>query len=121
MMIMRSIGSVIVGYLVFAVAAVALFAITGRDAHAEAPVWFMVGSTLYGMLFAAVGGYIAALLAGRSPVAHAFAITVIIALGTLASIFTRPAGGTIWSQLAALFLMAPSATVGGWVASRCKR
>ena len=41
----------IVGYLVFAVSAVALFVVTGRDAHAEAPVWFMVGSTLYGMLF----------------------------------------------------------------------
>ena len=121
-MIMRSVGSVIVGYLVFAVSAVALFAITGRDAHAEAPVWFMVGSTLYGMLFAAVGGgYIAARLAAASPVGHALAITVIIALGTLVSIFTRPAGGTIWSQLAALFLMAPSATLGGWVDWRRKR
>jgi RsiW-degrading membrane proteinase PrsW (M82 family) len=118
---LRSVGAVIVGYLVFAVSAVTLFAVTGRDAHAEAPVWFMVGSTLYGMLFAFVGGYIAARLAGRSPVGHALAITAIIALGTLVSIFTRPAGGTIWSQLTALFLMAPLATVGGWVASRRKR
>jgi hypothetical protein len=38
MMILRSVGSVIVGYLVFAVSAVTLFAVTGRGAHAEAPV-----------------------------------------------------------------------------------
>ena len=46
----RSVLAVIAGYLLFAASAVALLAITGRDAHGEAPAWFIVASTLYGIV-----------------------------------------------------------------------
>jgi MFS-type transporter involved in bile tolerance (Atg22 family) len=110
---LRSLGAVVAGYLSFAVPAVALFAVTGRDSHAAQPLAFMVGSTLYGMLFAALGGYVAARLAGRHPLRHAIVLSLVIALGAAVSIVTRSTGDTVWSQLAALFLMAPSGTLGG--------
>src|SRR5262245_28833916 len=110
---LRSIGAVIAGYLVFAVLAVTLFAVTGRNAHAPAPPAFMVGSIVCGMLFAGLGGYVAALLAGRQPVAHATALTVVIASLAGVSLLTSPPGDAIWSQVAAVLLMAPSAILGG--------
>jgi hypothetical protein len=112
---LRSFGAVIAGYVSFTVLAVALFAVTGRDAHAPAPLTFMIGSTLCGMLFAGLGGYVAARLAGRGPLAHAAALAVVIALGAGISLVTSPGGDAAWSQVAAMFLMAPSALLGGLV------
>ena len=109
----RSVIGVIVGYVLFAATAVALFASTGRDAHAAAPLWFMAFSTLYGMAFAAAGGYLTALIARRAEVTHGIVLAVLIAAGAVISVFTRAAGATVWSQLAALFLMAPCAVLGG--------
>jgi hypothetical protein len=112
---LRSVGVVLVGYLPFGISAVLLFKLTGRDPHAPAPVGFMLLSTLYGMAFANLSGYLAARLAGRRPLSHAIAVTGIIALGALLSIVLRPVGGAVWSQLAALILMAPSASLGGLI------
>ena len=112
---LRSIAAVIAGYVVFAVSAVALFVIAGRDAQAAAPVGFMIFSTVYGMLFAGLAGYLAARIAGRRELLHAAIVTTIIAAGAVSAIFTRPEGGTIWAQLAAVLLMAPAATLGGWL------
>jgi hypothetical protein len=80
-----------------------------------APVAFMIGSTLCGMLFAGLGGYVAARLAGRRPLAHAAALALVIALGAGISIVTSARGDDVWSQVAAMFLMAPSAILGGFV------
>ena len=110
---LRSIAAVVAGYVVFAVSAVALFAGAGRDAHAAAPMWFMVFSTVCGMAFATLAGYLAARIAGRRELLHAGMVSAIIAVGAVSSIFTRPIGGTLWGQIAALALMAPAATLGG--------
>lgn len=112
---LRSFGAVIAGYLLFAVLAVALFAVTGRNAHAPAPLAFMIGSALCGMLFAGLGGYVAARLAGRRPLTHAAALALVIAFGAGISIVTSPRGDAVWSQVTAMFLMAPSAILGGLV------
>jgi FtsH-binding integral membrane protein len=114
----RSIRAVVAGYLVFAVSAVALFALAGRDAHAAQGWHFMGISILYGMAFAALGGWIAAKLAPRNPTAHAGAIAVIIAVGAAISIPSVPAGVFPWTQVAAIALMAPSALIGGWLQAR---
>jgi hypothetical protein len=115
---LRSIGVVLVGYVPFGISAVLLFKLTGRDPHAPAPVSFMLLSTLYGMAFAVLAGYLAARLAGRRPLSHAIAVAGIIGLGALISIVLRPVGAALWSQLAALVLIAPSAILGGLIRRR---
>ncbi len=80
MQVLRSVGSVILGYLVFAVSAFAFFQISGHAPHAPAPLPIMLGSILVGILFAFIGGYLAATLAGRKPAAHGLAVAVILAL-----------------------------------------
>jgi hypothetical protein len=114
----RSIGAVLVGYLPFGISAVLLFNVTGRDPHAPAPLDFLLLSTLYGMAFAMLSGYLAAWLAGRRPLSHAIAVTGLIGLGALISIVLSPVGAARWSQWAALSLMAPSATLGGLIHRR---
>lgn len=118
--IAQSILGVFVGYAVFALSAVVLFHAAGRDPHAQQDLPFTAGAILYGMAFAAVGGLIAA---HRGTAAH-------FARGDCGShsrgrrvCFARlpPRRGAIWSQVAAMFLMAPSVFVGGIVAERLSR
>ena len=115
---LRSIGAVLAGYLVFAISAALLFKLTARAPHAAAPLGFIVLSTLYGIAFAILAGYVAASLAGREPLGHAIAVAGIIGLGALISMVLSAAGATLWSQLAALVLMAPSAALGGLIRRR---
>ena len=113
--VLRSIGAVLVGYMIFALSAFAIFQVTGQPPHAAASMGFIVGSTVSGALFALVGGYVAGWLAGRRPFAHGVAVALVLALGAAVSLAATLGHGAIWSQVAALVLMAPSAVVGGWV------
>ena len=117
--LLRSIAAVLIGYVLFAAPSFAIFRITGRDPHAPAAFSFMALSTLGGMVFAGIGGFVASAIAGRRPIAHALATALLLAAGATASLVqTLDQRGAIWSQVAALVLMAPCAVVGGWLWSR---
>lgn len=118
MRILRSIGAVLIGYLIFALSAFGFFQISGQAPHQAAPPAVMFGSIVIGMASAWVGGYAAAWLAGRKPWAHGVAVAAVLALGATVSLLSTVGHGAIWSQLAALALMAPSAAFGGWVRAR---
>ena len=115
---LRSIGAVILGYLVFAVSAVVSFRLSGQPPHAAAPPGVMLAHILVGVVAAFVGGYVAAHLAGRRPAAHGLAVALVLAVGAAASLLSTIGHGAIWSQLSALVLMAPGAALGGWVRAR---
>ena len=57
---MRSVLAVLAGYLTFAVTGGLLFAVTGVDPHASPTPLVAVGTIVYGMVFAALGGWLAA-------------------------------------------------------------
>jgi hypothetical protein len=109
---LRATFAVIAGYLLFATASIALFGISGRDPYGAAPLWFVAAATVYGMIAATAAGYMAAALAKRSDRRVPLALTIIIALGALASL-SAGTPGQHWSQWAAIALMAPSAFLGG--------
>ena len=118
---LRALFAIIAGYLLFATASIALFAISGRDPYAPAPAWFLASSTAYGMIAATAAGYMAAALARRDDNRVAAAVSIVIALGALASLAAANPGAH-WSQWAALCLMAPCAYLGGLAfASRSRR
>ena len=109
----RSVLAVIVGYLIFALSAFAFFQISGQPPHQPAPMPVMLGSIAFGMVFALLGDYVAAWLARRRPLAHAVAVAAVLALGAAISLFaTLGKGGAVWSQVAALALMALSLADG---------
>lgn len=118
MKIVRSIGSVVVGYLIFAFSAFSFFRLTGQLPHQDAPLHLMLGSILVGAIAAVAGGYVAAFFAGYRPFTHGAAVGVLLAVGAVFSLASTLGHGAIWSQLAALILMAPAAVFGGWARAR---
>ena len=115
---MRRLAAIVAGYLIFGLSAAALFAVTEQDPHVPASTTFMVLSTIYGMFFAALGGFAAAALARQPSPASAATVAALIALGATVSLISQLGAGAIWSQLAALIMMAPSALVGGIIRIR---
>jgi hypothetical protein len=117
---LRSVLAVVAGYLVFGLSAALLFPLSGRDARAFPQTGFLVFSTVYGMAFALLGGYVAASLARRKEIAHAAVVAGIIAVLALISLVAK-SSGSLWSQIAAIVLMAPAALLGGWLRARRTR
>ena len=76
---LKSVVAVVVGYLLFGLSAVAFFRLSGHDPHAAAGAAFMIFSIVYGVAFAVGGGYLAALIAGRFEIEHAFAVATLVA------------------------------------------
>ena len=112
MRLARTTLAVIVGYLIFAVTAVALFRLSARDPHAAQPLWFMALAVVSGITFAAVGSMVAGVIGAHHP--HGYiALAVLIAVGATVSLLTSPAADATWSQWTALLLMAPSAYLAG--------
>jgi hypothetical protein len=114
----RSVIAVIVGYLIFALSAFAFFQISGQPPHQAVPVPIMIGSIAFGMVFALLGGFVAAWLARRRPLAHGIAVAAVLALGAAISLLNTMGKGAVWSQVAALTFMAPCAVLGGWLRLR---
>jgi hypothetical protein len=112
----RSIASVAAGYLVFAASAALLFQISGQDPHAPSTAGFKIGSMIWGIVFALIAGWLTARIAVHRPATHASVLAGLIALGALISLLLS--GGAIWSQVAALVLMAPAAWAGGGLARK---
>ena len=111
----NSILGVVVGYVIFATSGVALFQLSGQDPHGDASVPFMVGAVVYGAAFALLGGYVSGWIASRRPFTHGLVVAGILALGAAVSLVSTLGKGYIWSQAAALLLMAPAAAFGGWL------
>jgi hypothetical protein len=108
---LRSIGAVAAGYLVFGSSAALLFQLSGQAAHDQATAGFKIGSIIWGAVFALVAGWLTARIAVRRPATHAAILAGVIALGAIISLAAAP--GAKWSQLSALAVMAPCAWLGG--------
>jgi hypothetical protein len=118
---LRSIAGVAAGYLVFALSAVLLFQVSGQDPKSFPELWFLVGSTLYGIAFATLGGFVAAVIAGRRPALHAIVVAAIIGALALVSLIASLGRGSVWSEIAVLFFMTPAAAIGGFIRDRRRR
>jgi drug/metabolite transporter superfamily protein YnfA len=117
---LRSVGAVISGWLVFAIATGALFAVTGRKPHDPQDTAFVVLSIVYGAVFACLGGFLAATIAGRSAVAHGAGVAVLLAGLALTSALASKSANK-WSQIGAVLIMAPAAFLGGFVKGKTRR
>jgi hypothetical protein len=113
--VLRHAAAVLAGYLVFALLAVALFALSHRDPHVAQDWAFTLFSIAYGVISAVLAGYLAAAIGGAHPVSHARTLAIAIAAVAIVSLLARPGGGAIWSQLLAIVVFAPAAILGGWL------
>ena len=103
----------------FALTAVALGQVSGRNLHAAQPLWFVGLTTVYGMAFAALGALLATRIAphrGWSVVG----MTALLVAGAAGSLIASPATDAQWSQWAALIVMAPSAFLAPQILGRAR-
>jgi len=105
---------IVVGYVLFADAALTFFKLLDQNPHQSAPLWLMACSTLVGSAFAFLGAKVAARIAAYNAFAHSVALALVIVLGAVTSLVSTMGHGTIWRQLTALFIMVPSAVLAGW-------
>lgn len=118
----RSILAVIAGSLTWMVTALGMDTIL----MSLAPQWFgpngkvesvplMLFMMSYSLLFSALGGYVAALIAQRKEILHAFVLGVLqLLMGIVATIYffdTAP----LWWHLTFLTLLIPANIFGGWL------
>jgi hypothetical protein len=115
----RSIGAVAAGYLIFGSSAALLFQMSGQLPHEPAPLGFKIGSIVWGAVFALIAGWLTARIAVRRPATHAGVLAGLIAVGAVLSLVADPSGAA-WSQVAALAVMAPGAWIGGLAARRAR-
>jgi hypothetical protein len=118
MSLLRSIAAVVTGYLVFGLSTAVLFGIADQDPHSSASRAYMIGTILYGAVFAGIGGFLTAWMATARRMIHVAILAGIIAGGALVSILMRSADDPLWSQIAAIVIIAPAAIVGGWLRVR---
>jgi putative membrane protein (TIGR04086 family) len=118
---MRLILAVVTGYVIFAVAAALLFQFSGQDPHATPGMVFGVVSVIWGMAFAALGGYVAARASQRAGLLASVLVGCLIASGALVSLVSQHGEGAWWSQISAIVLMAPATSIGGMISRRKQR
>jgi len=116
----RSILAIVIGYLVFAGSAVALFQLAGVEPHAPTSGRFFLFGVAYGVFFALLAGYVTAWIARRRVLWPVLVLAAIVAIvAALSLLLARDQAA--WSELAALILMAPAVVVGGAIRLRNQR
>ena len=109
---LRMMSGIILGYLVFALSAFALFRVTHHGPHVPASIGFEISAIAYGMFFAFLAGYWGTGIGGRGDMLVSSVIAAIMLIGAIASIAARGMG---WSPFAAIIFMVPAELVGGYV------
>jgi nitrate/nitrite transporter NarK len=106
---------VVAGYLLFAVSTVLLFKISDVD-PGNASISFRIYSSIYGSIFALLGGFTSAVIAGRREVFHAAIVGTLLFVVATISLITAP--GDHWSQWVTILIFVPLSIAGGYIQTR---
>jgi peptidoglycan/LPS O-acetylase OafA/YrhL len=120
MKIIRSLLSLIIGYLIFAVAMLLLWMVFGYKPKDIPPDGFLVFSIFCECLFALGGGYVAALVANRKELVHTGILSGVVAVMGVLSLFWPQNELSWWANLATAFPIAPCFLLGGLMLLRKK-
>lgn len=115
---LRSIGAVVIGYLVIAVAIIVMFVIAFPDPTVTPGMGFMIFSLIYGFLFGILGGWVCGLIAQKAEVKHAAVIAAIGILISVLSMIFAAAKEPMWYQIANMVLLTIAVLFGGWLRAR---
>ncbi|HPM32328.1 MAG TPA: hypothetical protein PLJ60_18485 [Chryseolinea sp.] len=113
MNILRNILSVILGYATFVISAVLLFQLSGIGPHADPATAFIMLTVAYGLIFSFIGGLLTQLISRTGKLTINYVLAGIIAGFATFSLFKTT--GNHYSQIAAIFLFAPSSILGGLI------
>jgi len=111
----RSIISIISGYLIFGLAVLLLWIAFGYRPHSVPPTGFLVFSVFCECLFALGSGYVVALIARRRELLHTGILTAIFVVLGLLTVVTTMNKLPLWVNLTTIFPTAPCILLGGWI------
>jgi hypothetical protein len=114
--ILFGILGILVGYTLFAASTFILFSIPGVDPNKMPNPMLLIVCAVYGMVFAAVAGYVAVLIAKK--VLYVYILAAIMFMVTFLSLVGMWSKGTIWSEITVILFMVPSCILGGIIKSK---
>lgn len=117
--VLRSIAAVVGGYLVVAGGTILTFNVLVGQVTVDSSPRQMILGTVGAVISGIAGGVVAALLAPRSPFAHAAGVLILLALDTASVLAKGP--GPAWFDLAGSAILAISVLIGGWLIARKTR
>lgn len=115
--ILRSFIAIVVGYLTIAIPIMILFLIWfGFPDPENLPtpsMGFMLGSIVFGFVFTIAGGYMAALIANRLEMKHAYGLAGVVVLLSIWSMIAGVGNEPFWLQLVNLIVGIAGVLLGG--------
>lgn len=119
---LRSIISVIAGFIAWYIAVFVLWIAFGYGPREIPPTDFLVFSICMEAIFSVGGGYLTALIAGRKEMLHSIILAAVFCLLGVISLILYDAEkmGSIWLPLSTIVINAPCAVLGGWMRKKSK-
>ncbi|MBU6424162.1 MAG: hypothetical protein KGQ88_09030, partial [Chloroflexi bacterium] len=110
-----TIGTLIAGLIFDAAIGAAYAGSTAKalDAMVYHSVPLQLAQLVLGLALTVIGAYVAAHIAKKEPLLHAFAVGVISTAIGFIFVFSAPEGAPFWAEAAGLILTIPAAFVGG--------
>jgi hypothetical protein len=110
--ILRSLVSILLGYIVIVVCTIVGFKPLGRIVHLQAPLRIQAAGALVAILSGLMGGVVAAFVAGRHPVRHAAGVLVFLFIDT-AVVLSRGSTDPVWFDLSGSATLMLATVSGG--------
>jgi multisubunit Na+/H+ antiporter MnhE subunit len=107
----KKIVSIMAGYAIFVLSSVALFMVSGQQAHADATTGFIIFTIVYGIVFSFIAGLVTQLIAKTKNLTLNYILAFILA--GFATFSLLKSSGNHWTQWIAIFIFAPATILGG--------
>ncbi len=115
----KKIAAVIAGYLIFALSAFLYFHLTGVEPNAKPTTMFAVVTTLYGLCFSYLGGFVLQMIARTGNLKLNYIMAIILAGFALFSLIMTQ--GSHWTQILSIVVFAPFSLYGGYCHTKRRR
>ena len=110
--ILRSLASILLGYIVIVVCTLVGFKPLGVIVHLQAPLRIQAAGALVAILSGMMGGVAAAFVAGRHPVRHAAGVLVFLLIDT-GVVLSRGSTDPVWFDLSGSATLMLATVFGG--------
>jgi len=111
----RSIISIISGYIAWMGAVWILWALSGYDMHDLPPTGFFIFSVFCESILGLGSGYLTGVIAKRHVLRHSMVLAAFLAIGGVVSIILKTGQESIWIPLVTLFIISPCVALGGYI------
>jgi len=114
----RSVVSIISGYVFWIISLWILWAIFGYGVRDVPPTGFLILSVFCESVFGLGVGYLTAVIAKRHPLRNSMILAAFFILGQIVSLVFQTCPYPVWILLTTIFIVAPCIALGGYIRKR---